>query len=118
MITLYGIANCDTVRKARRWLKEKEIAYQFHDVRKDGLEAEHLASWVDALGWEALLNRKGTTFRKLPDDKKQALDSSSAQMLMLEQPAMIKRPVVENAQGVSLEFSVGFDTKDWQQRFG
>ena len=110
---LYGISNCDTVKKARRWLDEHGVAYQFHDVRKDGLDAARLQGWIDALGWEKLLNRAGTTFRKLPDAQKDGLDAASAKALMLEQPAMIKRPVIEAADGVS----VGFGAADWQTRF-
>lgn len=112
-LILYGISNCDTVKKARRWLDEQGVAHRFHDVRKDGLDAARLQNWIDALGWEKLLNRSGTTFRKLPDGQKEGLDSASAKALMLEQPAMIRRPVVEAADGISVGFSVG----DWQARF-
>ena len=111
---LYGISNCDTVKKARRWLDEQGVAYRFHDVRKDGLDAARLQRWIDALGWEKLLNKAGTTFRKLPDAQKDGLDADAAKALMLEQPAMIRRPVVEVADGVSVGFSAG----DWQARFG
>ena len=110
---LYGISNCDTVKKARRWLDERGVAYRFHDVRKDGLDAARLQGWIDALGWEKLLNKAGTTFRKLPDAQKDGLDAAAAKALMLDQPAMIRRPVVEAASGVS----VGFLADDWQARF-
>ncbi|ABF53919.1 ArsC family reductase [Sphingopyxis alaskensis] len=110
---LYGIPNCDTVKKARRWLDERGIAHRFHDVRKDGLDPAALQRWIDALGWEKLLNKAGTTFRKLPDAAKAGLDASSAMTLMLDQPAMIRRPVVETADGIS----VGFSADDWQARF-
>lgn len=110
---LYGISNCDTVKKARRWLDEQSVAYRFHDVRKDGLDAERLQRWIDALGWEKLLNKAGTTFRKLPEAQKDGLDVDAAKALMLEQPAMIRRPVVEAADGIS----VGFSAADWQVRF-
>ena len=110
---LYGISNCDTVKKARRWLDEQGVAYRFHDVRKDGLDAARLQGWIDAVGWEKLLNKAGTTFRKLPEEQKQGLDAASATALMLEQPAMIRRPVVE-AGG---DISVGFSAADWQARF-
>ncbi|HWT41676.1 MAG TPA: ArsC family reductase [Sphingopyxis sp.] len=112
-LILYGISNCDTVKKARRWLDEQGVAYRFHDVRKDGLDAARLQGWIDALGWEKLLNKAGTTFRKLPDAQKDGLDAASAKALMLEQPAMIRRPVVEAADGVSVGFAAG----DWQTRF-
>ena len=110
---LYGISNCDTVKKARRWLDEQGVAYHFHDVRKDGLDAARLQGWIDALGWEKLLNKAGTTFRKLPDAQKEGLDAASAKALMLDQPAMIRRPVVEAMDGISVGFSAG----DWQMRF-
>ena len=112
-LTLYGISNCDTVKKARRWLDEQGVAHRFHDVRKDGLDAGRLQGWIDALGWEKLLNKAGTTFRKLPDAEKDGLDAAAAKALMLDQPAMIRRPVVEAAGGVS----VGFSAADWQARF-
>lgn len=110
---LYGISNCDTVKRARRWLDEQGVAYRFHDVRKDGLDAERLQGWIDALGWEKLLNKAGTTFRKLPDAQKDGLDAASAKTLMLDQPEMIRRPVVEAAGALS----VGFSPADWQARF-
>lgn len=112
-LILYGISNCDTVKKARRWLDEQNVAYRFHDVRKDGLDAARLQSWIEAVGWEKLLNKAGTTFRKLPDAQKNGLDATSAKALMLEQPAMIRRPVVEAAD----EVSIGFNASDWQARF-
>lgn len=111
-LILYGIPNCDTVKKARRWLDERDVAYLFHDFRKDGLDPVRLQGWIDTLGWEKLLNKPGTTFRKLPDAQKNSLDAASAKALMLEQPAMIRRPVVEAASGVS----VGFSADDWQAR--
>ena len=110
---LYGISNCDTVKKARRWLDERGVAYAFHDYRKDGLDPAMLDRWVDALGWEKLLNKAGTTFRKLPDAQKEGLDATSAKALMLDQPAMIRRPVVEGAG----DPGVGFSPDDWQKRF-
>lgn len=112
-LTLYGIPNCDTVKKARTWLGAAGVAYTFHDFRKDGLEPATLQRWIDTVGWEKLLNKAGTTFRKLPDADKAGLDAAKAKALMLDQPAMIKRPVVEAADGVSVGFSAG----DWQTRF-
>ena len=112
-LTLYGISNCDTVKKARTWLDAAGVPHIFHDFRKDGLEAAKLQSWIDAIGWEKLLNKNGTTFRKLPDTDKAGLDAAKAKALMLDQPAMIKRPVVEAADGVSAGFSVA----EWQTRF-
>jgi arsenate reductase (glutaredoxin) len=112
MIILYGIPNCDTVKKARGWLTEQGIAHRFHDVRKDGLDAARLEGWIAGLGWEALLNRAGTTFRKLPDADKAELDVGKAAALMLAEPAMIKRPVVEYPGGLL----VGFKPADWAVR--
>ena len=113
-LTLYGIPNCDTVKKARAWLGERAIACRFHDLRKDGLDDARLQSWIDALGWEALLNRSGTTWRKLPDAQKDGVDAARAKALMLEQVAMIRRPIVEWRGDVS----VGFNAADWQTRLG
>lgn len=92
--TLYGIPNCDTMKKARVWLDGHGIAYRFHDYKKAGIDRAVLAGWVDALGWEALLNRSGTTFRKLPEADKADLDAGRAIDLMLAQPSMIRRPVL------------------------
>lgn len=112
-VTLYGIPNCDTVKKARRWLDAAGVAYHFHDLRKDGLEADRLQRWIDELGWEKLLNKSGTTFRRLAEEERQGLDAAAAKALMLAGPAMIRRPVVEADAGVS----VGFSPEDWQIRF-
>jgi len=112
-LTLYGIPNCDTVKKARRWLDDHGVAYDFHDYRKDGLDAARLQGWIDTLGWEKLLNRSGTTFRKLTEAAKEGLGATSAKALMLDQPAMIRRPLVD-ADG---DLSVGFSADDWQRRF-
>ena len=112
-VTLYGIPNCDTVKKARTWLDAAGIAYSFHDFRKDGLDPAKLQDWIDAIGWEKLLNKAGTTFRKLPDADKAGLDADKAKALMLDQPAMIKRPVVEAPDGIS----TGFSAAEWQTRF-
>ena len=92
---LYGIRNCDTVKKARAWLDQHGIAYRFHDYKVDGIDPALLNRWIDELGWEALLNRAGTTFRKLPDDDKTDIDRAKARGLMLAHPSMIKRPVTE-----------------------
>jgi arsenate reductase (glutaredoxin) len=94
MITLYGIPNCDTVKKARTWLAAAGIAHVFHDVRRDGLDPALLAGWVARAGWETVLNRAGTTFRALPDADKAGLDAARATALMQRLPAMIKRPVL------------------------
>jgi arsenate reductase len=94
-ITIYGIPNCDTMKKARAWLESHGVAYVFHDYRKQGLEPEQLDGWVEKLGWEVLLNKAGTTFRKLLDADKENLDAGKAKALMLAHPTMIKRPVLD-----------------------
>jgi len=113
-LTLYGISNCDTVKRARAFLDTRGIAYDFLDYKKAGVDAERLNRWVDALGWEALLNRSGTTFRKLPDADKADLHRDKAVALMLAAPSMIRRPVVEGA-GPLL---VGFVPDRWAETFG
>jgi arsenate reductase len=95
MITLHGIKNCDTMKKARAWLDARGVAYDFHDYKTQGIAPGTLQAWVTELGWEALLNRAGTTFRKLPEDQKQGMDQARAMALMLAQPSMIKRPVLD-----------------------
>ena len=94
-VTVYGIPNCDTVKKARTWLAENGVESTFHDYKKSGIDADHLTKWCDALGWEKVLNRAGTTFKKLPDGDKADLDQAKAIALMLDQPSMIKRPVLD-----------------------
>ncbi len=95
MLIVYGIPNCDTCRKARKWLDGQGIAHRFHDLRADGLPAELLAAWIAELGWEALLNRRGTTWRKLPEDDKRRVDEAGAGSLMQHHPTLIKRPVFD-----------------------
>ena len=94
-VTIYGIKNCDTMKKARAWLDGKGVAVQFHDYKTAGIAREQLESWVREVGWEALLNRAGTTFRKLPEAAKDGLGEARAIALMLDQPSMIKRPVLD-----------------------
>jgi arsenate reductase len=93
--TIYGIKNCDTMKKARAWLDAHRVPYQFHDYKLDGIERSRLVRWCGDVGWETLLNRAGTTFRKLPDVDKANLNEHAAMTLMLAQPSMIKRPVLE-----------------------
>lgn len=104
-ITMYGIKNCDTIKKARAWLESRGIDYDFHDYKALGADREKLEAWMKALGWETLLNRAGTTFRKLPDEAKEKLDERKALRLMLEQPSMIKRPVLERGKTLLVGFS-------------
>ena len=94
-ITIYGIKNCDTMKKARTWLDSHGVSYEFHDYKTAGAPKEKLKAWCDELGWETLLNRAGTTFRKLPEADKAGLNERKALALMLDQPSMIKRPVLE-----------------------
>lgn len=112
-ITVYGIANCDTVRKARAWLAGQGIGHAFHDFRKDGLEPAQLDRWIEELGWENLVNRKGTTWRKLPPpDQAGVTDAASAKRLMLAHVSVIRRPVVDWGK----EVTVGFDPGVWALR--
>jgi arsenate reductase len=104
-ITIYGIRNCDTMKKARTWLESHGIEYAFHDYKEAGIDKARLETWVKSAGWEILLNRAGTTFRKLPDDAKEALDERKALKLMLDQPSMIKRPVLERGKTLLIGFS-------------
>ncbi|MEW6703247.1 MAG: ArsC family reductase [Pseudomonadota bacterium] len=114
--TVYGIANCDTVKRARAWLAERGVPHAFHDFKKSGVPAAQLDAWLQQLGWERLLNRQGSTWRKLDDAAKAGVaDASSARALMLQQPSVIKRPVVAWAGG---GLTVGFDAGGWAQRFG
>ena len=113
MIILYGIPNCDTVKKARAWLTGQGLAYSFHDFKKAGVPPERLAAWEDALGWQKLLNRQGTTWRKLDAAVQSGVtDAASAQALMRAQPSVIKRPVVEWGH----DTTVGFDAQAWNAR--
>jgi len=111
MTTLYGIPNCDTVKKARVWLAQHGVDHQFHDFKKLGVPPDRLRAWVDAAGWERVLNRQGTTWRKLEPGRQAAVvDAGSAQALMREEPSTIKRPVVEWDDG---RITVGFDAAAW-----
>ena len=113
-ITLYGIPNCDTVKKARTWLADQGVAHVFHDFKKQGVPPDHLDRWMAAAGWQKVLNRQGTTWRKLePAVQAGAADAGGARALMLAQASVIKRPVVEWADGV---ITVGFDPADWANR--
>lgn len=94
-VTIYGIRNCDTMKKARAWLDGHGVAYEFHDYKKHGVAEAQLAGWCERAGWQRLLNKAGTTFRKLPDADKQDLDQAKAIGLMVANPSMIKRPVLE-----------------------
>ncbi len=109
-ITIYGIKNCDTMKKARAWLDKHGVDYNFHDYKTAGIDKEQLARWSKAVGWEMLLNRAGTTFRKLPDADKDNMTEKKAIALMLAQPSMIKRPVIENGS----KLLVGFKPENYE----
>lgn len=113
-VTLYGIPNCDTVKKARTWLEGRGVAYAFHDYKKSGVGTDLLMAWAGEVGWETLLNRAGTTFRKLSDADKAELDEAKAIRLMVAQPSLIKRPVVTGAGSLL----VGFKPERYAQVFG
>ncbi|QTL41363.1 ArsC family reductase [Xenorhabdus budapestensis] len=128
--TLYGIKNCDTVKKARRWLEDQEIPYQFHDYRVDGLSPELLQIFIEQVGWETLLNTRGTTWRKLPDEQRATINNAeAAKALMLEQPAIIKRPLLvskpviskpstsETIASAAESYLLGFKAEQYQQFF-
>lgn len=113
-VTVYGIPNCDTVKKARAWLAEQAVPYSFHDFKKQGVPADLLPSWLAAVGWETLLNRKGTTWRKLHEATRLAVaDDASATAVMLANPSVIKRPVVVWGDGA---VSVGFSAEAFAGR--
>jgi len=112
-VTIYGIKNCDTMKQARAWLDGNGIAYRFHDYKTEGVERDCLERWAAKAGWEDLLNRSGTTFRKLPDGDREGLTKSKAIALMLAQPSMIKRPVLE-ANGRLL---IGFKPEQYVEAF-
>jgi Spx/MgsR family transcriptional regulator len=115
-VDVYGIANCDTVKRARAWLSGHGVEVRFHDVKKAGVPSDALERWFAAVGWERLLNRQGTTWRKLDDAAKAAVtDGASARALMLAQPSVIRRPVVVWPDGAT---TVGFDADDWARRAG
>ena len=112
--TIYGIKNCDTMKKARAWLDARGVAYDFHDYKTAGIAKDKLKGWSDKLGWETLLNRAGTTFKKLPDADREGITESKALALMLAQPSMIKRPVLE----VGGKLLVGFKPEIYEKEVG
>ena len=111
MLTLYGIKNCETVKKARLWLEAQSIDYRFHDFRKDGLDLSLLERWEAELGWEALLNRRGTSWRKLEEGQREGVDRAKALMLMLAQPSLIKRPLLE----IGTKTLIGFIPEEYSR---
>jgi arsenate reductase len=113
-VTIYGIKNCETMKKARAWLEAHDVAYTFHDYKTAGIDRPSLESWASSAGWETLLNRAGTTFRKLPESSKERLTEKKAIALMLAQPSMIKRPVLD----VGGKLYVGFKPEQYDKAFG
>ena len=113
MITVYGIKNCDTIKKARNWLSDNDIEYRFHDFRADGLDAATIELWIAQAGWETVLNRRDTTWRKLDPSIQEATTSDNVATLLAEHPAMIKRPVLDN-DGV---ITIGFKAEQYQTIF-
>ncbi len=113
-IAMYGIKNCSTVKKARDWLEGRGVAYEFHDYKTEGADAKKLEDWCKEFGWESVLNRAGTTFRKLPDADRENLDAAKAIKLMLAQPSMIKRPVVD----LGTKRLLGFKEPAYAEAFG
>lgn len=115
MITLYGIPNCDTVKRARAWLDDHTLAYRFHDFKKQGVPEAELDRWLRTLGWEPLVNRRGTTWRQLDEaSRASVVDAASARTVLLAHASLIKRPVVDWTEGG--KSTVGFDTTDWAAR--
>lgn len=111
MIKLYGIPNCDTIKKARRWLEAKGAAYEFHDYKKSGVPADRLKQWISQAGWETLLNRRGTTWRNLDESIRNNIDEAAAMQVMLAHPSSIRRPVLESGK---LQL-VGFDETEYRK---
>ena len=113
MTTLYGIKNCDTVRKARKWFESEGVDYNFHDFRVDGLDKKDLSTWMKSVGWEVLLNKRSTTWKQLSDKDKETVDEGKAVTLMLANPTLIKRPVLT----VGKKVHVGFKPADYKSLF-
>ncbi len=113
MTIVYGIKNCDTVKKACRWLDNNNVDYEFHDLRKDGLTQSKIKHWSSQIDWETLLNRRGATWRKLSDSEKESINKTNAIKLMAQQPTLIKRPVIEHNKKIV----VGFSADNYQQTF-
>lgn len=114
MTIMYGIPNCDTIKKARKWLEAEGVEYQFHDYKKQGIDAELVKEFCLSLGWENVLNKRGTTYRQLSQDQKDTLNETNAIALLVEQPSMIKRPIVRHNDKLEL----GFSTANYAALFG
>ena len=113
MVTIYGIKNCDTMKKAIKWLNDHSVDYQFHDFKKSGLDEKQLKAWVKQIGWEVLVNRRGTTWRKLPEAEREGIDEAKAIQLMLDNLSLIKRPILDTDKAIH----VGFKADEYAQIF-
>lgn len=113
MVTLYGIKNCDTVKKARKWLDDQAVDYEFHDLREDGIERKKVNQWIDELGWEAVVNKRSTTWKTLDEKQRQAMDANSAVAAIMENPTLVKRPLLDTGK----ERHCGFKAENYQQIF-
>jgi len=113
MVTLFGIKNCDSIKKARAWLSDNGIEFKFHDVRQDGIGADQINYWIDQAGWETVLNRRGTTWRKLDSEIQETISGDNVTALLLEHPAMIKRPVLD----IDGSITIGFKAEHYQSIF-
>ena len=113
MITVYGIKNCDTVKKARKWLEARNVEYTFHDVREDGLERTKVQDWLDELGWETLVNRRSTSWKAMEEEARAAMDNASALDAIMDQPTLIKRPLLDTGH----ECHCGFSAANYQSIF-
>ncbi|RKT46899.1 ArsC family reductase [Thiocapsa rosea] len=114
MVALYGIPNCDTMKKARAWLDAHGVDYRFHDYKRDGVDETRLRAWVDELGWETLVNRRGTTWRKLPEEVREGMDAEAAIRVMLETPSIIRRPLLDTGE----VRHAGFSETDYERLLG
>lgn len=114
MVALYGIPNCDTMKKARAWLDAHGVDYRFHDYKREGVDETRLRAWVEELGWETLVNRRGTTWRKLPEDVREGMDAEAAIRVMLETPSIIRRPVLDTGEARH----TGFSETDYERLLG
>lgn len=114
MVILYGISNCDTVRKARKWLESESISYQFHDFRKDGLEKDQVAGWLETMGWERLVNKRSTSWKALDETERKAMDNEKALCAILDAPTLIKRPLLDHDG----QLRVGFKAEEYSEIFG
>jgi arsenate reductase len=112
-VVMYGIPNCDTIKKARQWLQQHDIAYRFHNYKKDGTDPAQLLSWIDQLGWEQLINKRGTSWRKLDEDTRNNMDKARAIEIMQQNPSIIKRPLLTHGN----KLLPGFNEQSYQQEF-